>query len=72
MESRPFDNGWKLNVSSICARFHFMLIYLLRAIDIPPWALMAIDKVRRGFLWRGRKDAQGGHLLAETESDSAF
>ena len=63
MESRPFDNGWKLNVSSICARFHFMLIYLLRAIDIPPWALMAIDKVRRGFLWRGRKDAQGGHCL---------
>ncbi|WVZ89009.1 hypothetical protein U9M48_035473 [Paspalum notatum var. saurae] len=24
---------------------------------------MAIDKVRRGFLWRGRKEAKGGHCL---------
>jgi hypothetical protein len=40
-----------------------MLVYLLMAIDIPPWALMAIDKIRRGFLWRGRKDAQVGHCL---------
>ena len=22
-----------------------------------------MDKIRRGFLWRGRKDAKGGHCL---------
>jgi hypothetical protein len=22
-----------------------------------------IDRIRRGFLWRGRKDANGGHCL---------
>jgi hypothetical protein len=30
------------------------------AIDIPHWALDAIDKIRKGFLWRGRKEASGG------------
>jgi len=30
-----------------------MLVYLL----------MSIDKIRRCFLWRGSKDAQGGHCL---------
>ena len=33
------------------------------AVDIPPWAVKAIDKIRRGFLWRGRKDVKGGHCL---------
>jgi len=33
------------------------------AVDIPPWAVKAIDKIGRGFLWRGRKDVKGGHCL---------
>ena len=33
------------------------------AIDLPPWAFKAIDKIRRAFLWRGRKEAKGGHCL---------
>jgi hypothetical protein len=33
------------------------------AVDIPQWVLDAIDKIRRGFLWRGRKEARGGHCL---------
>jgi hypothetical protein len=37
-----------------------MTVYLAMAIDIPRWALDAIDKIRKGFLWRGRKDAKGG------------
>lgn len=40
-----------------------MLIYLAMAIDLPARALKAIDKIRRGFLWRGRKEAKGGHCL---------
>ena len=40
-----------------------MLIYLLLALDLPAKALEAIDKIRRGFLWKGRKDVKGGHCL---------
>ena len=28
-----------------------------------PQALKAIDKIRRGFIWRGRKDVRGDHCL---------
>jgi hypothetical protein len=38
-----------------------MVIYLAMVVDLPAWALKAIDKIRRGFLWRGRRDAKGGH-----------
>jgi len=40
-----------------------MLIYLVLALDLPTGTLQAIDKIRRGFLWRGRKDTRGGHCL---------
>jgi hypothetical protein len=40
-----------------------MIIYLAMAIDLPSWALAAIDKIRKGFLWRGRKEVRGGHCL---------
>jgi hypothetical protein len=38
-----------------------MIVYLVMAVDFPPWALKAIDKIRRDFLWKGRKDVIGGH-----------
>ncbi|WVZ91346.1 LOW QUALITY PROTEIN: hypothetical protein U9M48_037534 [Paspalum notatum var. saurae] len=40
-----------------------MLVYLLMAVDLPPWAFKEIDKIRRRFLWRGRKQLNGGHCL---------
>ena len=40
-----------------------MLIYLVLVLDLPTGTLQAIDKIRRGFLWRGRKDTRGGHCL---------
>jgi hypothetical protein len=40
-----------------------MTVYLAMAIDIPHWALDAIDRIRKGFLWIGRKEVRGGHCL---------
>ena len=62
--------GWKADLMTRAGRkvqVQFvvtgMIIYLAMAIDFPSWALKAIDKIRRGFLWRGRKEAKGGHCL---------
>jgi len=61
--------GWKANLMTagrrVLVQFVItgMLIYLAMAIDLPPWAIKVVDKIRRGFLWRGRKDAKGGHCL---------
>ena len=40
-----------------------MLIYILLALELPPSVLEAIGKIRRAFLWKGRKDVKGGHCL---------
>ena len=62
--------GWKadlLTKAGRCILVQFvltsMMIYLLLALDLPPRALKAIDKIRRGFLWKGRKEVRGGHRL---------
>jgi hypothetical protein len=57
-------HGWKANLMTKAGRrvqvqfvFTGMLIYLFMAVEFPSWDIKAIDKIRRGFLWRGRKDA---------------
>jgi hypothetical protein len=60
--------GWKADLLTksgrkILVQFFMtsMLIYLAIAVDIQAWGLKAVDKIRRGFYWWGRKDAKGGH-----------
>lgn len=60
--------GWKVDLLTRAGRkilvkyvLTSMLIYLIMALDLPPWALKAIDKIRRAFLWKGRKEINGGH-----------
>lgn len=37
-----------------------MLIYLAMAINMPLWAIKAIDKIIKGFLWRGTRKSEEG------------
>jgi hypothetical protein len=39
------------------------VIYHLLALDVDPWFIKAVDKLRRGFLWAGKPDARGGCCL---------
>lgn len=62
--------GWKADLMTRAGRkvqvqhvLTGMLIYLGMAVNISSWAIKAIDKIRRSFLWRGRKEARGGHCL---------
>ena len=60
--------GWKADLMTRAGRViqeqyvpTGILIYVAMATDLPPWAIKAIDKIRRAFLWEGRKEAKGGH-----------
>jgi len=62
--------GWKADLMTRAGRvvqvqyvLTGILIYVAMARDLPPWVLKAIDKIRRAFMWRGRKEAKGGHCL---------
>jgi hypothetical protein len=39
------------------------IMYTATALDLLVWAIKAIEKVLRAFLWKGRKEANGGHCL---------
>jgi hypothetical protein len=35
----------------------------MMSLDLPAKTIIAIEKIIRGFLWKGRKDVKGGHCL---------
>jgi hypothetical protein len=47
-------------VRSTLAAIH---IFAMMSLDVQIETLLAIEKILRGFLWKGRKDAHGGHCL---------
>jgi hypothetical protein len=38
-------------------------IFALMSLDVQAETLLAIEKILRGFLWKGQRDAHGGHCL---------
>jgi hypothetical protein len=50
------------------------VVYHLLALDVDPWFIKAVDKLRRGFFWTGKDDARGGccmcawHLVCQPKS----
>lgn len=36
-------------------------LHLLLVLDVPRWFIKVVDKIRRGFFWKGRRDTRGGN-----------
>jgi hypothetical protein len=39
------------------------VVYHLMALDVDPWFIQEVDRLRRGFLWAGKPGARGGCCL---------
>jgi hypothetical protein len=62
--------GWKaelMNRAGHTVHVQFVMtariIYTVMAIEFPAWAFKAIEKLQKGFVWKGRKDVNGVHCL---------
>jgi hypothetical protein len=67
--------NWKarlLNLAGRTALVRFVLsaipVYLFLAMNVPKWVINKIDKIRKGFVWRGRKEINGGSCLVAWDS----
>jgi len=66
--------GWKAPLMSLVGRavlvryvITAIRIYLLIAIRVPKWFIRAVDKIGKSFLWKGRKEINGGSCLVAWE-----
>jgi len=66
--------GWQATLMNTAGRItwvRFVLsaipIYVLIAIKVPKWFIKAVDKLRRAYLWKGRKQINGGSCLVAWE-----
>lgn len=66
--------GWKASLMNKPGRLVLVrvvlsaaLVYHLIAMNLPKWFFKAIDKKRRGFLWKGCEQANGGNCLVAWE-----
>lgn len=71
--------GWKahlLNLAGRTAMVRFMLsaipAYLLIALSMPKWVIKKIDKIRRAFLWTGRKETNRDICLVAWGGDQTY
>jgi hypothetical protein len=58
--------GWKSNLLSRAGRLVMVKtvlssvpIYLMLALELPKWVFKALDRKRRGFLWKGQGETNG-------------
>ncbi|KAM0860223.1 hypothetical protein ACQ4PT_046687 [Festuca glaucescens] len=74
----PFWKAWLLSregrVVYVQAVMTASVVYQLLALDLDPWFLKAVDKLRRSFLWAGKDEVLGGccpaawHLVCQPKS----
>jgi hypothetical protein len=62
--------GWRVELMNRAGRVVHVqfvmtakIIYTTMAVEFPAWAFKAIEKLQKGFVWKGRKEVNGGHCL---------